>query len=271
MTALAPHVAAFLRERLPLERGASVHTCDNYAYALKLLVLFAAQKLKVRPSELEVEHLDARLVSPFLADLESRRKNEASTRNTRLAAIKSFMRFLEYRLPSALEQIRQVLAIPFKKTTSRLVAYLTQDEMHAVLGAPDPTTRYGIRDRAMLYLGFTAGLRVSEIVGLRVEDLSFRPRPAILVRGKGRRERTLVLWKRDRRSPPCLAGSARRSICPRGLLQRPWRGDDPSGLRLLARQVRLDCRSQAAVAQRKAGLAARPPPHLRRHRPPRNS
>ena len=195
MTALAPHVAAFLRERLPLERGASVHTCDNYAYALKLLVLFAAQKLKVRPSELEVEHLDARLVSPFLADLESRRKNEASTRNTRLAAIKSFMRFLEYRLPSALEQIRQVLAIPFKKTTSRLVAYLTQDEMHAVLGAPDPTTRYGIRDRAMLYLGFTAGLRVSEIVGLRVEDLSFRPRPAILVRGKGRRERTLVLWK----------------------------------------------------------------------------
>jgi site-specific recombinase XerD len=147
------------------------------------------------PSRLQVEHVDAPLVSAFLAGLEKMRNNGASTRNTRLAAIKSFMRFLEHRLPSALDQIRRILAIPFKKTASRPVPYLTPAEMRAVLRAPDPTTRSGIRDRAMLYLGFTAGLRVSEIVSIRVDDVTFQPRPFIYVRGKGRRERTLAVWK----------------------------------------------------------------------------
>jgi site-specific recombinase XerD len=196
MTALAPHVAAFLRERLPIERGASPHTCDNYAHALKLLFTFASEKLKITPSQLEVGHLAAPLVLAFLDQLEKKRGNTASTRNTRLAAIKSFVRFLEHRVPSALDQIRSVLAIPLKKTASRLVPYLTQEEMQAVLDVPDPTTRSGIRDRAMLYLGFTAGLRVSEIVGLRLDDITLQPRPSIYVRGKGRRERTLALWKK---------------------------------------------------------------------------
>jgi site-specific recombinase XerD len=195
LTPLAPHAADFLRVRLPVERGASPHTCDAYAYALKLLFVFAAEKHKLAPSRLQVEHLDAPLVLAFLDHLEKTRKNEITTRNTRLAAIKSFMRFLEYRLPSAIDQIRRVLAIPSKKATTRLVPYLTLDEMLAVLNAPDPTVHYGVRDRAMLYLGFTAGLRASEVLGLRVDDLTLQPRPSIYVRGKGRRERTLILWK----------------------------------------------------------------------------
>jgi integrase/recombinase XerD len=195
MTSLPPHVAAFLRERLPVERGASPHTSDAYAYALKLLFTFAAQRLKLAPCRLAVEHIDAPLVLAFLEHLEKSRKNNASTRNTRLAAVKSFVRFLEHRVPSALDQIRRVLAIPAKKTTTRVVPYLTIEEMLAVLNAPDPTKHFGIRDRAMLYLAFTAGLRVSEIVGLRVDDLAFQPRACIHVLGKGRRERTLTLWK----------------------------------------------------------------------------
>jgi site-specific recombinase XerD len=195
MTPLAPHVEAFLRERLPVESGASPHTCDNYAYALKLLFLFASKQLRLSPSRLQVEHLAAPLVLAFLEQLEKDRQNQASTRNTRLAAIKSFMRFLEYRLPSALDQIRRVLAIPLKKTTNRVMHYLSRKEMLAVLNAPDPGTRYGVRDRAMLYLGFSAGLRVSEIIGMRITDVMFQPRPCLYVRGKGRRERTVVLWK----------------------------------------------------------------------------
>ena len=140
MSALAPHVAAFLRERLPIERGASQHTSDNYAYALKLLFTFAAERSSVAPSQLQIEQLDAPLILAFLEQLEAKRGNQVSTRNTRLAAIKPFMRFIEYRVPSALDQIRRVLAIPLKKTSSRLVPHLTREEMLAVLNAPDPTT-----------------------------------------------------------------------------------------------------------------------------------
>ena len=116
------------------------------------------------------------------------------TRNVRLAAIKSFFHFLEYRQPAALEQIRRVLAIPFKKTDTRLVPYLLREELQAVLDAPDPATRDGIHDRAMLHVALCAGLRVSELTGLKVDDIDL-PSTSIRVLGKGRRERTLPLWK----------------------------------------------------------------------------
>ncbi|HEY5869884.1 MAG TPA: tyrosine-type recombinase/integrase [Candidatus Tectomicrobia bacterium] len=195
MTPIAPHITAFLRERLPLQRGASVHTCASYAYTFQLLFAFASERLHLRPSALCLEQIDAALVMEFLAHCETARGNSASTRNTRLAAIKSFMRFLEYRMPSLLEQSRRVLAIPTKKTAVPLVMHLSMTEMQALLEAPDVRTRTGLRDRAMLHLGFAAGLRVSEILSLPMTALTFHPTPAVQVQGKGRRERALPLWK----------------------------------------------------------------------------
>lgn len=195
MTPIAFHIEAFLRDYLPKQRGASQHTCDTYAYGFKLLFNFASQRLKRRPSELGLEQIDAPLITDFLEHLETDRRNQSSSRNVRLAAIKAFFRFLEHRVPAALEQIRCIYAIPFKKTDSRLVAYLPRNEVQILLDAPDPKTRAGLRDRAMLHVAFAAGLRVSELVGLRLEDVTLRPDASILVRGKGRRERVLPLWK----------------------------------------------------------------------------
>ena len=120
MISIAPHISSFLQDYLPRQRGASEHTCDTYAYSFQLLFHFASDRLKVSPSELGLEQIDSQLVSSFLEHLENERGNTAGTRNVRLAAIKSFFRFLEYRLPAALEQLRRVLAIPFKKTDSKL-------------------------------------------------------------------------------------------------------------------------------------------------------
>jgi integrase/recombinase XerD len=195
MTAIAPHITAFLRERLPVQRGASVHTCDSYAYAFQLLFEFASQRYQVPPSALHLEQIDAPLVLAFLDHLEAKRGNSPNTRNVRLAAIKSFLRFCEYRVPALLEQSRRILAIPQKRTDLPLVIHLSMDEMHAILDAPDIRTRSGIRDRAMLHLGFAAGLRVSELVGLPLVALSLQPTPSVRVMGKGRRERVLPLWK----------------------------------------------------------------------------
>jgi integrase/recombinase XerD len=196
MTLIAPHITAYLRERLPNERRVSTHTSDTYAYAFQLLFQFASQQLGCSPAAIQLEQLDAPLVLAFLEHLQARRRNSPSSRNARLAAIKSFMRFLEYRVPSALEQLHRVLAIPFQKTDTPLVRHLTQAEMQAILDAPDPSTRDGIRDRAMLHLAFTGGFRVSELVGLKVCDALFRAGYVdIHVMGKGRKQRVLTLWK----------------------------------------------------------------------------
>ena len=195
MTPICPHVSAFLRERLPLQRGASAHTCASYAYSFQLLFEFASRRYGVPPSALALEQLDAPLVMDFLAALEVERGNCASTRNARLAAIKSFMHFLEYRTPALLEQIRRVLAIPAKKTDQPLIQHLSVAEMQATLDMPDLRTRSGIRDRAMLHVCFAAGLRVSELLTLPVTALTWQPTPTIQIQGKGRRHRALPLWR----------------------------------------------------------------------------
>ena len=196
MTPIAPHITAFLRERLPLEQQASRHTTDTYTYAFRLLFDYASTRFGVPPSALLVEQFDAPMVLDFLANLQTERGNGARTRNSRLVAIKSFMHFVEHRVPSTLDQVRRVLAIPAQRTDIPLVKHLSIAEAKALLDAPDPTTRFGIRDRAMLYLGIAGGLRVSELVGLRLVEVQFEDRYVELrVRGKGRRQRALVLWK----------------------------------------------------------------------------
>jgi integrase/recombinase XerD len=214
MTPMAPHITAFLRERLPLERGARAHTCDSYAYTFQLLFTFASQRLHLTPSALCLEHLDAALVMDFLAHLEAERGNTARTRNARLAAIKAFMQFVEYRVPSSLEHSRRILAIPTKKTDLPLVNHLAMTEMHAILDTPDLHTRYDLRDRAMIHLCFAAGLRVSELLTLPLTALTFHPTPTVQIQGTGRRERALPWWKQT-------ADNLRAWLAVRGTLTVP--------------------------------------------------
>ena len=187
MTTLAAHLSTFLREYLPRDRAASTHTCETYAYSLMLLMRFAAERLSLRPSQFDLAQLDAQLVLEFLAYVEEQRGNTARTRNARLAAIKSFFRYLEYRAPHCIEQVRQIHGIPMKKTDEALVAYLNRDEMQALLDAPDTSTALGLRDRAMLHVAYACGLRVAELVSLRLEQFDDRVPPSIRVIGKGRR------------------------------------------------------------------------------------
>jgi integrase/recombinase XerD len=195
MTALAPYLSGFLREHLPKERRTSQHTCEAYAQSFQLLLNFAAVRLKLKPSKIEIERLDAPLILAFLEHLEKQRGNSARTRNARLAAINSFFRYLEYRAPSCLDQSRRIHAIPMKKTDQALVGYLTRDDLQALLDAPNPSTASGVRDRAMLHLAFAAGMRVSELVGLRIDQIDCQPMSSVHIMGKGRRERVLPLWK----------------------------------------------------------------------------
>jgi integrase/recombinase XerD len=195
MTPIAPLVTAFLRQYMPAERGYSLYTCETYAHALRLFFVFASEQLDRPPSQLCLEDITAALVLNFLTHIEQQRGNGATTRNSRLTAIKAFMHYVEFRVPSALEQVMQIRAIPTKRHDEALVRHLAISEVRAILDAPNLTTRLGIRDRAMLHLCFACGLRVSELVGLLMAHVSLRPTSSIRVHGKGRKERCLPLWK----------------------------------------------------------------------------
>jgi integrase/recombinase XerD len=195
MTALAPHLTAFLREHLPRERGASPHTVATYAHAFALLVRFAAERIDRRPTDLLVEDLDPGLVLAFLDHVESERGNAARSRNARFAAIRAFFRYVEYRVPACLDQALRVRALPMKRTDKALIDHLTREEIQALLAAPDPNTLGGTRDRAMLHLTYAAGLRVAELLSLRLDDFPQRSLTTVRILGKGRRERVLPLWR----------------------------------------------------------------------------
>ena len=123
------------------------------------------------------------------------RSNTPRSRNARLAAIHSLFRFIEYRVPACPDQARRIHAIPMKRSAQPLVGYLTRAEMQALLATPDLRTAAGLRDQAMLHLAFAAGLRVSELVGLRLDQFDAAAMPSLHVIGKGRRERILPLWQ----------------------------------------------------------------------------
>lgn len=260
MTPLAPHLAVFLREHLPRDRGCSPHTCESYAYAFQLLVCFAADRHGTSPSALTLEQLDATLVLAFLEHLEAVRGNSASTRNVRLAAIKSFAHFVEYRLPAALDQMRRILAIPAKKTDEALVPFLDRRELQALLDAPDPTTRDGRRDRAMLHLGFAAGLRVSELVGLRIDDVRLHPEPCVHVHGKGRRERVLPLWKETAQAVRAWLTVRAVAVGPELFLNARSRPLTRSGFEyILAKHVAAATKIVPSIARKRVS------PHVLRH------
>ena len=195
MSALAPTLQAFFTERLIRQLQASPHTVAAYRDALKLLLAFAAAHTAKAPCELDVDDLDAELITAFLDHLQHERGNSVSTRNARFAAIRSLFRFAALRHPEHAASIQRVLAIPLKRTTRSPISYLTEEEIAALLAAPDTTTWTGRRDHALLALAVQTGLRASELTGLRCQDVHLGSGRYVACHGKGRKDRITPLTR----------------------------------------------------------------------------
>jgi site-specific recombinase XerD len=213
MTILAPTLEAFFTERLMTQRRASGHTVASYRDTMRLLLAFASQRTGIPPSKLEIPDLDAELISAFLDHLQHARGNSPTTRNIRLAAIRSLFRYAAFKHPEHAAVIERVLALPAKRFERALITYLTKDEIDALLAAPDRGTWAGRRDHALLLTGIQTGLRVSELTGLRRRDIHNDGSVAYLYCvGKNRKERTvpliprtiktLAIWLKERQGMP---------------------------------------------------------------------
>lgn len=192
-TPLAGLLESFFRHRLTMQRNASPATVASYRDALRLLVLYAAERARRQPCELGVADLDRDIILAFLDHLEQQRHNGPKTRNSRLTAIRSFFRHVAACDPASLGIAQRVLSIPSKRTTTKVPRHLAAAELDALLAAPDARTVQGRRDRAfMLFLART-GARVSEAVGVDVADLQLERPCQVLLHGKGRKERVVPL------------------------------------------------------------------------------
>ncbi|MGO4405209.1 tyrosine-type recombinase/integrase [Bosea sp. RAF48] len=193
MTMLAPTLQAFFTERLIRQRQASEHTIAAYRDTLKMLVVYASKRKAIAPSRLDIDDLDASLVSSFLDHLEKDRKNGPRTRNARLVAVRSLFRFAALRHPEHSATIERLLAIPPKRFERKLITFLDESELSALLDAPDQHSWTGRRDRVLLTLAAQSGMRVSEIAGLQIRDVHLGVGAHVSCRGKGRKMRITPL------------------------------------------------------------------------------
>ena len=187
----------FFTERLVQQRQASPHTISSYRDTFRLLLKYTRKQLRKPPDRIAFEDIDAPLIGAFLNDLQNSRGITARSRNIRLAAIRSFFNFASFEMPTQLAQIQRVLAIPTKRYTRTQIGYLTHPEVDALLAVPSRKTWSGRRDHALLLVTVQTGARLSEVTGLKQQDVSLGAGAYIRITGKGRKERCTPLTKQS--------------------------------------------------------------------------
>ena len=210
--ALSAYLQRFFTERLGHQMKASPNTIASYRDTFRLLLRYAAAQQEKEPTQLQIADIDADLVAHFLTDLETTRGDAARSRNTRLAAIRSFYKYVAVNEPQLLHHCQRVMAMPAKRHVKRAIDYLSREEIEAVIAAPDLSTWHGRRDRVILVLALQTGLRVTELVTLTCSDIALGAGAHVRCLGKGRKERSTPIrkdsikllkdWLAERRGQP---------------------------------------------------------------------
>jgi len=260
MTLIALTLQAFFSDRLTGQLQASPRTIASYRDTLRLLLAFARDRTGKQPAALDWDDLDAETISAFLDDLETSRGNGPRTRNLRLTAIRSLIRWASLRHPEHAAVFQQVLVIPPKRAGKRAITFLDPAEAQALIGAPDLARWEGRRDRAIIVLALQAGLRVSELTGLDCGDITLGTGSHVRCEGKGRKQRAVPLT------------SQARAVLRAWIAERGGAPDEPlfptrTGRRLSRDAIERRIRVHGATAAKTCpGLKAKSlHPHVLRH------
>ena len=188
-------LTSYFSTYLPETCGVSPNTCNSYRDAFKLLLLYFQEEKGVPANSIELRMLNRNLASDFLDWLEAQRKVSVTTRNQRLAAMKAFAHYVQYRNPEYLENCTDIITMRPKKHEKPVIPFLTEDELKALLAQPDPSTRHGLRDLTLLSLLYDSGARVQEITDLQLKDIRLTNPAMVTLTGKGRKARQVPLMK----------------------------------------------------------------------------
>lgn len=188
-------LTSYFSTYLPETCGVSPNTCNSYRDAFKLLLLYFQEEKGVPANSIELRMLNRNLASDFLDWLEVQRKVSVTTRNQRLAAMKAFAHYVQYRNPEYLENCTDIIAMRPKKHEKPVIPFLTEEGLKALLTQPDPSTRHGLRDLTLLSLLYDSGARVQEITDLKLKDIRLTNPAMVTLTGKGRKARQVPLMK----------------------------------------------------------------------------
>jgi len=261
-THFADLVTSFFTRHLAAELDASRHTIASYRDTFRFFLRHVAESQSRRVSKLALEDLTPEAILTFLEYLEQERGNSVTTRNARLAAIRSFFAYAVTQDASVAALAHRVLAIPFKKGIHKALEYLTEDEVRAILSGPDRTDAKGRRDYLVLALLYDTGARVQELVDLCPDDFRLDRMPLVHITGKGRKQRIVPLL-------PATAALVRRHLTETNLPQsettpllRNYRGEPMtrSGIAFLIEKYR-----RAAATHTPSLHKKRVTPHTFRH------
>lgn len=245
-------VQQFFTDHMTQQRALSPRTVASYRDTFVLMLRFAHQQHGKAPTDFQLSDLSAKFLVGFLDHLEHQRQNSVRSRNVRLAAVRSFLKFAARHDPAHLSVIEQALAVPMKRFDRRMVGFVPREQMLAVIDVPTDTW-VGQRDRLMLTLMFNTGARVSEVISLRVVDVVLGPTSSIRLHGKGRKQRTLPLWKSTAKAikdwlhlnPNLLANSP---LLPRRDGQAMTRANVAQRLKLAVNAATQQCPELAATS-----------------------
>jgi len=261
-TRLAELVTSFFTRYLAAELAASPHTILSYRDTFRLFLRHVAEADRRKVSQLTLEDLSPEAILDFLESLEERRGNSVATRNARLAAIRSFFSYTVAQDAAAAALAQRVLAIPFKKAPGRILDYLTEQELRAILDGPDRSTPKGRRDYLVLALLYDTGARVQELLDLRPADFRLDRLSLVRITGKGRKQRIVPLLPTTAQLIHNHLEESDRLPTDSAPLLRNYRGEKMtrSGVRFLIDKYRR-CAADQVTALRRKGIS----PHTFRH------
>jgi len=188
-------VQTYFAEHLTQQRALSPRTLSAYRDAFMLFLAFAQSRLGKSPTAMALADITPDLIVTFLDHLEHERNNSVRSRNARLAALRSFLKFAAHRDVSSLQVIERALGVPVKRFERPMFGFLSREEMLAVIGTPDDTW-LSRRDHVLILMLYNTGARVSEMLHVQVGDVVLDEGAACVhLHGKGRKQRSVPLWR----------------------------------------------------------------------------
>lgn len=187
------YVTRFLTHYMSGQRNLSTNTVSSYADTFRLLLIFLQDRKNIKPDKVRLENLTRDIINDFLDWLEDERKLSAASRNIRLSAIHSFIRYVQSEDPANLLEYQKILSIKNKKHQSREIPYLSIEQIKAILTAPDSSVWQGFRDKVLLTVLYDSAARADELIHMKVGDIRLSPPASVTIAGKGNKVRTVPL------------------------------------------------------------------------------
>lgn len=194
-TNFAVYLNKYFIDYLPNTCGSTPQTVDSYRYSFILFLTYMQDKHQISADRVDISDLTYENIVSYLSWLQEIRTNGISTRNQRQAALNSFIRFLMYEFPEHLDEYQRILGTPVKKAPQKEISYLKTEGVALLISQVNLKQQNGLRDYVILSLLYTTGIRVSELIQIRIKDLSLQEPFTLLVHGKGQKSRYIPLMR----------------------------------------------------------------------------